>query len=151
MKGITIITLDAVLISILISAAASSYTADCSSQGMNKCLTRSHDTSGHPVSVEVCSHEPCPPPVCCSLDEETCYDENNIAVSCASLGSIGCPCPANEMRCGNTTNSFGWCDAICCDLASEEVCTDEEGNHFCAPIGNCSQRRHTNLRAQAYA
>ena len=149
MRGRTI-TIDAVLISILISTAASSYTADCSGD-MNKCLKCSHDTSGHPETIEYCSHDPCPPPVCCSLDEETCYDENNTAVSCASLGSIGCPCPENQMRCGNTTHSFGWCDAICCDLASEEVCTDEEDNHYCAPVGKCTQTRHTNLRAQAYA
>ena len=148
MKGRTI-TIDAVLISILISAAASSYTADCS--GMNKCLECWLDDSGHPVSVEVCSHNTCPHLVCCSADEETCYDENDTAVSCASLGSIGCPCPENQVRCGNTTHSFGWCDAICCDLASEEVCTDEQGNHYCATVGNCSQTRHSNLRAQAYA
>ena len=151
MKRGRTIKLDAVLISILISAAASSGTSDTCSGSMNTCTECIYDQSGNPIPSYYCSNSTCPATVCCGAAEDTCYDENNTAVSCARLGSIGCPCPENELRCGNSTYSFGWCDAICCDPAFEQVCTDEEGNHFCAPYGNCTQTRHANLRAQAYA
>ena len=118
-------------------------------QGSNKCTECIYDSSGNPIPSYYCSDYPCPATVCCGAEEDTCYDENSTAFSCARLGSVGCPCPENEMRCGNSTYSFGWCDAICCDPAIEQVCTDEEGNPSCAPYGDCTQTRHANLRAQA--
>mmetsp|Transcript_20341 Transcript_20341/g.31004 ORF Transcript_20341/g.31004 Transcript_20341/m.31004 type:complete len:191 (-) Transcript_20341:380-952(-) len=119
-------------------------------QGSNKCTECIYDSSGNPIPSYYCSdYYPCPATVCCGAEEDTCYDENSTAFSCARLGSVGCPCPENEMRCGNSTYSFGWCDAICCDPAIEQVCTDEEGNPSCAPYGDCTQTSHANLRAQA--
>ncbi len=146
MKGNSI-TLAVVLISISATAASETNPDPC--PGRNTCTECIYDSSGNPMPSYYCSHFTCPATVCCGAEEDTCYDENNTAVSCARLGSIGCPCPENETRCGNSTYSFGWCDAICCDPATEQVCTDEEGNPFCAPYGNCTQARHANLRAQA--
>lgn len=114
--------------------------------GRNICTNCVYDASGNPIASNYCNDYPCPATVCCAAEEETCYNENSSAVSCARLGSVGCPCPEHEMRCGNSTNSFGWCDVICCDPATEKVCKDEEGEPFCA--NTCAQTRHANLRAK---
>ena len=114
--------------------------------GQHQCVQGcNYDHHGNPFASYYCSSDPCPPKVCCSHNEETCYNENNIATSCARMGE--CPCPENKIRCGNSTNSAGWCDVICCD-PNEETCTDDEGP-FCSKHGNnCSRAGHSNLRAQ---
>lgn len=113
--------------------------------GQHQCVQCNYDDHGNPLTSYYCSASPCPPKVCCSLNEETCYNENHIATSCAKMGE--CPCPQNETRCGNSTYTSGWCDVICCD-PDEESCTDDEGP-FCSKHGNnCSRAGHSNLRAQ---
>ena len=113
--------------------------------GQHQCVQCNYDDHGNPLTSYYCSWDLCPPKVCCSLNEETCYNENHIATSCAKMGE--CPCPQNEIRCGNSTYTSGWCDVICCD-PDEESCTDNEGP-FCSKHGNnCSRAGHSNLRAQ---
>jgi hypothetical protein len=118
--------------------------------GRNMCINCVYDSSGNPIPTYYCSKDPCPAIVCCAAEEDTCFNEDKTAVSCAKLGSVGCPCPENEMRCGNSTNSFGWCDVICCDPATEKVCRDDEGKPYCANYldNNCSRTRHENLRVK---
>ncbi len=118
--------------------------------GRNMCTNCVYDSSGNPIPTYYCSKDPCPAIVCCAAEEDTCFNEDKTAVSCAKLGSVGCPCPENEMRCGNSTNSFGWCDVICCDPATEKVCRDDEGKPYCANYldNNCSRTRHENLRVK---
>ena len=124
---------------------------ECRRRNQNHCVECVYDEHGYPIPSYYCSIDPCPTKVCCAANEDTCYNENDTAVSCARLGSAGCPCPEIEIRCGNSTFSFGWCDAICCNPEEEESCTDDEGNHFCAKIGECSltlRAMHKNLRAK---
>ena len=61
--------------------------------------------------------------------EETCYDGNWTAVSCARYDEGGCPCPEGDEKCGAEIEFGwpGWCTPICCDWETEETCYDENG------------------------
>ena len=61
--------------------------------------------------------------------EETCYDGNWTAVSCARYDEGGCPCPEGEEKCGAEVD-IGWpgyCTPVCCDWETEETCYDVNG------------------------
>eukprot|EP01082_Thalassiosira_pseudonana_P006863 g14965.t1 g14965 contig21:262136-264265(+) len=82
----------------------------------------------------------CTSDVCCDYEtEETCYDENYNAESCAPYADGGCPCPSGEERCGAYEGYLGYCTSVCCPDGSE-TCFDENYNaESCAPIsdGGC--------------
>ena len=66
---------------------------------------------------------------CDWADEETCYDGNWTAVSCAKIADGGCACPEGQEKCGANLEFGwpGWCSPICCDWETEEMCYDESG------------------------
>ncbi|KAL3775862.1 hypothetical protein ACHAW5_010156 [Stephanodiscus triporus] len=86
--------------------------------------------------------------ICCdAATQETCYeyyDNGTYNGYCAAIADGGCPCPDGTERCGADleNNVVGWCDVICCDMATQETCYDWESgtyNGYCAAIadGGC--------------
>ena len=82
-------------------------------------------------------------PLCCDfVTEETCYNETTFEpIYCAKILDGGCPCPSNQVRCGVSQYSIGYCTDtccetdICCDSVTEETCLDDDSNpSSCAPI-----------------
>jgi len=78
--------------------------------------------------------------VCCDGEtEETCYDENYTATSCAKISGGGCPCSEGEEKCGAFDGHAGWCQSatqVCCDGETEETCFDE--NYTATSCANIS-------------
>jgi len=64
--------------------------------------------------------------VCCTMEEETCYDDMYQETGCAPLADGGCPCAEGEVKCGAIPewNYPGWCTEFCC-TEEEETCYDE--------------------------
>lgn len=60
---------------------------------------------------------------------------------CAKISEGGCPCPNNdEVKCGASQYSSGYCARACCDWAVEEACFDENNRQLgCARFdeGGC--------------
>ncbi|KAL3788381.1 hypothetical protein HJC23_009187 [Cyclotella cryptica] len=82
-------------------------------------------------------------PVCCDfLSEDTCYNETTSEPSfCAKISEGGCPCPTDQIRCGVSDFSIGYCTDVCCDWATEETCYNATaGTTTCVPIieGGCN-------------
>ena len=73
--------------------------------------------------------------VCCSDDEETCYDDNYDAQSCALIESGGCPCPEGMEKCGGTEDWAGYCTSVCCDAAAGEVTCYNASGKYCSTTG----------------
>jgi len=73
---------------------------------------------------------------CDYYNEETCYDENYDAVSCARYEDGGCPCPEGQQKCGADETYTGYCATLCCG-DYEEACYGDDGNaESCAAIAN---------------
>lgn len=52
--------------------------------------------------------------VCCTMEEETCYDDMYQETGCAPLADGGCPCAEGEVKCGAIPewNYPGWCTEV---------------------------------------
>lgn len=82
-------------------------------------------------------------PVCCDfLSEDTCYNETTSEPSfCVKISEGGCPCPPDQIRCGVSDFSIGYCTDVCCDWVTEETCYDATTRKTtCVPIteGGCT-------------
>jgi len=101
----------------------------CAGEGEERCGV--DETFGYPGY--------CTTACCDEATEETCYNDDRDAESCAAIAEGGCPCPEEgEVKCGadEMYGYPGYCSAVCCDDATEETCYDDDWNpESCAPIG----------------
>jgi len=109
---------------------ASSSPVGCAkiSEGGCPCKEGEIKCGGDEFEPGWCQVGPCP--VHCDWQsEETCFDENWLAVSCSRIGEGGCPCLSPQIKCGAHDGYAGWCqDAPCpvtCDWETEYTCYDE--------------------------
>ena len=80
--------------------------------------------------------------VCCTDEQELCYDYDTGVETCADIASGGCPCPEGEEKCGAYEGYAGYCIApnLCC-ADDEELCySDDWEPESCASIstGGCA-------------
>jgi len=59
-----------------------------------------------------CQADECPL-TCDWMIEETCFDDDWVAISCAPTSTGGCPCKEGEKKCGATDTYPGWCSTSC--------------------------------------
>lgn len=84
--------------------------------------------------------------LCCGEGEQTCYDDNYDASSCALIEEGGCPCPEGQVKCGGTDDWAGYCTETCCDPTSEETCYGANGAKTCRKIAEGGCTAHTSHR-----
>lgn len=80
--------------------------------------------------------------------EEVCHDSSAMPY-CAKISEGGCPCPNNnEVKCGASQYSSGYCARACCDWTVEEACFDENNKLLsCARFdeGGCQNARQRSV------
>lgn len=59
---------------------------------------------------------------CCTIDQETCFDDDTGAQTCADIATGGCPCPEGQEKCGSDPD-MGWA-GYCTE--PEFCCADDE-------------------------
>ena len=66
--------------------------------------------------------------VCCTDEQEACYDYDTGLHTCADIAAGGCPCPEGEEKCGAVEGVYaGHCIApeLCCN-DNEELCYSDD-------------------------
>lgn len=85
---------------------------------------------------------------CSITDTEVCHDGSSEPY-CAMISDGGCPCAnSDEIKCGASKYSSGYCSRACCDWTVEEACFDDNNELLgCARLdqGGCRNDRQRKI------